>query len=142
MSRFTLATADAPAAASPSEHGPLALAVARALLALQASRQKAIPGELFSDPAWDMLLDLFVAAGEQRSVCVSSLCLAAHIPVSTAHRWVQALARSGAITRREDPLDRRRIFVELPPAVMAAMESELLLHHARITSLVGVRSGA
>jgi DNA-binding MarR family transcriptional regulator len=120
----------------------LALAVARALLALQTSRGKAIGVQMFSDPAWDMLLDLFVAAGERRTVCVSSLCLAANIPVSTAHRWVQALARAGAITRREDPLDRRRVFVELPTSVVAAIESELLLHHARISSLVGIRSGA
>jgi DNA-binding MarR family transcriptional regulator len=120
----------------------VALGVARALLALQASRGKSIGAQLFADPAWDMLLDLFVAAGENRSVCVSSLCLAAAIPVSTAHRWVQALARAGAITRREDPLDRRRVFVELPPSVAAAIESELLLHQGRMASLAGFGSGA
>ncbi len=127
--------------AADAERGALALAVARALLALQISRGRAVGGDLFADPAWDMLLDLFVATGEGRSVCVSSLCLAANIPVSTAHRWVQALARTGAILRREDPLDRRRIFVELPLTVLGAIESELLLHHARMTSLINVGSG-
>lgn len=128
--------------AAAAERRALALAVARALLALQISRGKAVGGDLFADPAWDMLLDLFVATGEGRSVCVSSLCLAANIPVSTAHRWVQALARTGAILRREDPLDRRRVFVDLSAEVAEAIEAELLLHRERMASLIGNRSGA
>jgi hypothetical protein len=129
-------------ATEATERRALALAVARALLALQTSRGRVVGAALFCDPAWDMLLDLFVATAEDRAVCVSSLCLAANVPVSTAHRWVQALARTGAITRREDPLDRRRVFVELPSSVAAAIEAELLLHHGRMTSLVVVGSGA
>lgn len=112
----------------------LALKVARALLALQERRSRSINAHLFADPAWEMLLDLFVAEREGRRVCVSSLCLAARVPASTAHRWVQTLARAGAITRREDPLDRRRIYVDLASGMGEMLQAELLTHYARVAA--------
>jgi DNA-binding MarR family transcriptional regulator len=127
-----------PALAAVGEPDPqdLALKVARALLALHDSRAKTMGQGLFADPAWDMLLDLFVAEGEGRRICVSSLCLASRVPASTAHRWVQALARAGTIERRGDPLDRRRIYVALSEAGSEALRSELLTHHARLACLL------
>jgi DNA-binding MarR family transcriptional regulator len=87
---------------------------------------------LFADPAWDMLLDLFVAKGEGRSISVSSLCIAAGVPASTAHRWIQALVRAGTVRRRADPLDRRRVYVEITEHAFAAMATELLRHRDRM----------
>ena len=43
--------------------------------------------ELFADPAWDMLLDLLQAEIAQHRVPVSSLCIAAAVPATTALRW-------------------------------------------------------
>ncbi len=109
-----------------------ALAAGRAVLALQAGRRNAGLPVLFADPAWDMLLDLFVARGERRSISVSSLCIAAGVPASTAHRWIQVLARAGAVRRRADPLDRRRVYIEIAEQAFAAMAAELLRHRDRM----------
>lgn len=110
----------------------VAVKVAKALIALQRCRQAVASPRLFADPAWDMLLDLFVARAEERSVCVSSLCIASGVPASTAHRWIQALSSEDLARRRADPVDRRRVFIEITEPAFAAMTSELLSHHVRL----------
>jgi DNA-binding MarR family transcriptional regulator len=68
---------------------------------------------LFGEPAWDILLDLFIAAiaGERRSV--TDACVGAAVPMTTALRWLQTLERKGLIVRNRDPKDSRRNFVSL-----------------------------
>lgn len=68
---------------------------------------------LFADPAWDMLLDLFAARLEHARVSVSSLCIAAAVPPTTALRWISTLSEAGLIERQADPLDKRRAFIGL-----------------------------
>lgn len=70
---------------------------------------------LFGEPAWDMLIDLFVNEIEGKSVAVSSLCLASGVPMSSALRLVQKLCDEELIHRRADPHDGRRYFVQLSP---------------------------
>ncbi|BAI99035.1 hypothetical protein Sj15T_10320 [Sphingobium sp. TA15] len=50
-------------------------------------------------PAWDMLLDLYIAFHEGRETHISSLCLAANIPLSTAHRKVGEMVQEGILQR-------------------------------------------
>lgn len=76
---------------------------------------------LFADPAWDMLLDLLQAEIAQHRVPVSSLCIAAAVPATTALRWIKTMTDAGLFVRRSDPHDGRRIFVELAPAASSAM---------------------
>jgi hypothetical protein len=71
---------------------------------------------LFADPAWDMLLDLLQAEISQLRVPVSSLCIAASVPATTALRWLKMLTQQGIFLRRADPHDGRRVFVELAPS--------------------------
>jgi len=77
--------------------------------------------ELFADPAWDMLLDLLQSEIRQHRVPVSSLCIAAAVPATTALRWLKALVKEGLFVRRADPHDGRRVFVELAPDASLAM---------------------
>lgn len=65
------------------------------------------------EPAWDMLLTLFVAQAEGRHLPVSALCLATPVPVTTAHRWILVLTGSGLAVRIGDPEDGRRSYVYL-----------------------------
>ena len=68
-----------------------------------------------------MLLDLTAARIEGQPVAVSSLCIAAAVPPTTALRWIKAMTDMGLFERVADPKDRRRIFIELSPRAMEGM---------------------
>jgi hypothetical protein len=78
---------------------------------------------LFEDPAWDMLLDLFAAELERVQVSVSSLCIAAAVPPTTALRWIARMTDAGLFERRPDPFDRRRAFMALSSRASLAMRN-------------------
>jgi DNA-binding MarR family transcriptional regulator len=85
-------------------------------------RKKFFGFELFADPAWDMLLQLFLAEISQRRVSVTSLTIAAEVPATTALRWIKTMTDAALIRRRADPTDGRRIFVELSANASEALE--------------------
>lgn len=88
-------------------------AAIRGILRARLERKSFFPQELFTDPAWDMLLDLYAAELGQVRVSVTSLCIASNAPTSTALRWISSLESEGLIERRPDPLDGRRFFMSL-----------------------------
>lgn len=88
----------------------------RAMLRLRRQRDHMFAGELFADPAWDMMLDLMAARIERLKVAVSSLCIAAAVPPTTALRWIRTLTDLGIFVRVADPTDGRRVFIELSEA--------------------------
>ena len=77
--------------------------------------------DLFADPAWDMLLDLMAARLEGKKVAVSSLCIAAAVPPTTALRWLGVLTEHGLVERVADPEDGRRVYVQLGEATARAL---------------------
>ena len=85
----------------------------RAVLAARRTREEVIGAELFADPAWDILLYLYAASLKQCRVTVSELTLASAVPQTTGLRWINKLDELGLIKRSGDPLDGRRIWVEL-----------------------------
>ena len=93
----------------------------RAIIRARRLRSRFFSEELFADPAWDMLLDLLQAEIAQLRVPVSSLCIAASVPATTALRWIKTMTEQGLFVRRADPHDGRRVFVELAPAASDAM---------------------
>ncbi len=82
-------------------------------------RDRYFPSDLFADPAWDILLDLTASRLEKKPVSVSSLCIAAAVPPTTALRWVRMMTDQGLLERRADPADARRMFVDLSDAAYA-----------------------
>jgi hypothetical protein len=99
------------------------LALARKTYALRRKRA-AIFGnpDLFGEPAWDILLDLFIAHGEGKPVSVSSACIGSASPATTGLRWLGVLADEGLIVRENDADDNRRVLVRLSSAGVTAME--------------------
>lgn len=93
----------------------------RAIIRARRLRSRFFSEDLFADPAWDMLLDLTQAELAQVRVPVSSLCIPAAVPATTALRWIKTLTENGLLVRRADPHDGRRVFVELAPATSSAM---------------------
>jgi DNA-binding MarR family transcriptional regulator len=85
----------------------------RSVIRARRLRTRYFAEDLFADPAWDMLLDLLQAEIAQLRVPVSSLCIAAAVPATTALRWLKSMTDKGIFVRRADPHDGRRVFVEL-----------------------------
>jgi DNA-binding MarR family transcriptional regulator len=85
----------------------------REVIKLRRMRDNHFASDLFADPAWDILLDLLASRLESRTVSVSSLCIAAAVPATTALRWITGMTESGILMRRMDPKDARRVFIEL-----------------------------
>ncbi len=89
------------------------LGMAEGILASRRLRDDLFGAEMFADPAWDMLLHLFVSGEQGNLVPVSSLCAASAVPQSTALRWIDTLANAGLLDRQLDSKDGRRILVGL-----------------------------
>ena len=68
---------------------------------------------LFGEPAWDMLIELFIHACEGKRVSMSELCLITDIPASSALRLVHRLRDGQMVVLVPDVTDGRRHFVEL-----------------------------
>ncbi len=96
-------------------------AMVRRMIAARQTRARFFDGALFADPAWDMLLDLTAADAEKQQVSVTSLCIAAGVPATTALRWVKQMVESGVFERVDDPSDKRRAFIALSERSRAAM---------------------
>lgn len=84
-------------------------------------RARFFDGDLFADPAWDILLDLTAARVEHRRVSVTSLCIASGVPPTTALRWIAQMTDAGLLARVEDDTDRRRAFIALTDRAADAM---------------------
>lgn len=106
------------------EGGSLAI-TARRLLKESDLRGSFFDLSSFSDPAWHILLDLFISSVEKKRVSVSSLCVAARVPSSTALRWIKHLTDAGLIGRTADHEDRRRYFIHIEPQAFADMAAYL-----------------
>lgn len=93
----------------------------RRIIQHRQARAKFFGSELFADPAWDMLLDLTAARAEHARVSVTSLCIAAGVPPTTALRWIGQMTKSGLLERVDDDADRRRAFITLADRTAEAM---------------------
>jgi hypothetical protein len=94
----------------------------RKLIRTRRLRERYISGDIFADPAWDMILDLYAARLEGRTVAVTSLCIASGVPLTTALRWIKSLTERRIFVRTPDPHDGRRALVDLSEDTAAAVE--------------------
>ena len=95
--------------------------LARSLHRLRRRRELYFDAELFSEPAWDFLLDLYVATFENRPTAVTGACKGAAVPTTTALRWLALLESRGLVERESDRRDARRNQVRLSSEAMRAM---------------------
>jgi hypothetical protein len=114
---------------------PVDAGLIRSVIRVRRLRDQYLRSDLFADPAWDMLLDLMAARLEGRRVAVSSLCIAAAVPPTTALRWIKTLSDQGLIVRVADPEDGRRVFIELSEKTAESLEA-YFSHAPRIGRLI------
>lgn len=99
--------------------------VARKLLWESARRARALPRVEMHDPQWMMLLELFVAGEESRTVNVKTLCMVSHVPSTTAARHLTHLERLGMVRRTANPADGRSFHFSLAAATRDRMRAYL-----------------
>ena len=87
----------------------------------RADRKQYLEGSLFSDPAWDILLELFAAELDGERLSVSGVAVTAAVPQTTAIRWLNALQDHGLLRRQSDAGDARRSFLILSEKGSEAM---------------------
>jgi hypothetical protein len=109
----------------PADVSARSLATARRMIRERARRHNYFDAGLFADPAWDMMLDLFVAEAEGRETPVMNLCLSSQVPETTTLRWVKTLEHAGVFIRQKDNHDQRRVLVRLSPGAAKAMAAYL-----------------
>ena len=70
---------------------------AKGLLSHRRQREELLGPELASEPAWTMLVALFIAHEEGTPASVAQVCAAAGTPPATALRWLATVASEGKI---------------------------------------------
>ena len=127
-------------AAGPRTAEPLTAEQIRALIRARRLRDRYFSPELFADPAWDMLLDLMAARLERRAVAVSSLCIAAAVPPTTALRWIRTMTEAGLFVREDDQDDGRRVYVVLSDRAAAGL-NDYFAAIQKVGQKVGQKAG-
>ncbi|RED17723.1 winged helix DNA-binding protein [Parasphingopyxis lamellibrachiae] len=84
-------------------------------------REWQFPRGLFSDPAWDILLDLYAAKSEERKVTIWDACQAASVPKTSGMRWLRILESRHLVEREGDIDDQKNTTVTLTRDAIAGM---------------------
>lgn len=98
-------------------------------------RHKLFDRNLFGEPAWDILLTLYVIDADQRRLSTRDLSKHANLALTTALRWLDYLEEQDLITRKTNPFDRRVVYVELSNKGRVAMDHYLVDIHEANTAL-------
>jgi DNA-binding MarR family transcriptional regulator len=96
--------------------------VVRGICELRRARQDAFPGKLFSDPSWDILLNLYAAHLDSQRLSITRLTRLCGVPPTTALRRLALLQDKRLITRTADPFDARRVYVGMSDSGAEAMD--------------------
>lgn len=93
---------------------------------------------LFGEPAWDLLLDLYIRdkAGSRSSV--TSACIGSRAPHTTALRHIAALCKENWVMRVADDADKRRFWLSLTPTAVKKLDR----HFDRLAATVSVLPSA
>ena len=81
---------------------------------------------IFGEPAWEMLLTLYVIDGEQRRLSTRQVARLARLSLTTTLRWLDYLEEQDLVSRRPNPFDHRVVYTELSDKGRAAMDAYLM----------------
>lgn len=74
---------------------------------IRRTRDRFFPDDLFSEPAWDILLLLYGVEQSQERLSISAVCASVGAPPTTVLRWIDKLEQAGMLVRQKHPTDRR-----------------------------------
>ncbi|MFL6725213.1 MAG: winged helix DNA-binding protein [Sphingomicrobium sp.] len=89
------------------------VAKAQALFSERKRRSQHFNPVMFGEPAWDMLLALYISDVTGGRMSVGRLVSWIGEPQTTALRWINYLEKERLISRASDPRDRRAVTIEI-----------------------------
>lgn len=103
---------------------------AMSIVAIRAKRNALFASDdIFADPAWDILLHIYIASHAKRETSIKCASIAAKVPASTAQRVIGRLVKLQMLERRIDPNDTRRSFLTLEPQTKSRLDTVLAQPH-------------
>ena len=129
FSRMVEDAAEAAARLAPLPPAEL-LALARRFAVARRVRDDIFGRGQFLNPAWNILLELFIAGEEGRNVTIKSACVAAGVPQSTALRHIAHLIEVRLAARAQHPSDARSAYLKLTDRGRAKMVAFISLSAA------------
>ncbi|MDE2596163.1 MAG: hypothetical protein KGL44_04710 [Sphingomonadales bacterium] len=101
------------------------LTMAEACYVSRRRRERFFPSTMFGEPAWDILLDLYMQGRKRVPVSISSACLAGGTAPTTGLRWLSVLEDNGLVERERNTSDGRMSWIRLTPKGLDHMQAYL-----------------
>ena len=111
---------------APPDVPAAAIEEARRHYRLRRLRDHEFGPALFGEPAWDILLDLYIAASDPRLASVMSASMAASVSTQDTARWLILLEEHGLVERFNSGTDASRAIVTLSQKAFDQMTRLLL----------------
>jgi DNA-binding MarR family transcriptional regulator len=99
------------------------IAYARSLIRRRRARTRYFANAMLGEPAWDLLLVLYVAEGTAECVSVNAAAELAGLAATSAKRWIEYLEKEHLVLRRPHERDSRRIVLTLSAKGQASLDS-------------------
>lgn len=102
--------------------------LARSLLSARVQRDRLLGPDCIGEPAWNILLHLFVAREEGVEVTESHLRAEAGAPTEICARWIATLEAEGKLSRRRNTDDPEDPLIDLAPLAAQQLRELLSLY--------------
>ncbi|MFM7335487.1 MAG: MarR family transcriptional regulator [Tabrizicola sp.] len=123
----------APVRSDEGQHGDgCELLIVETMISVRSLRDRYFENDLFFDPAWSILIDLFRAELKGERVSVTSACIGSGVADTTALRYIRALEDRGYVHRTPDPDDKRRVFLRLTGHAIDKLNAYFGIVHKQI----------
>ncbi|MEP7222288.1 MAG: hypothetical protein ABI673_06425 [Novosphingobium sp.] len=106
------------------------LELCKSLYKFRSLRGKFLPDDLFGEPAWDIMIDLYIAHHEGRNISVTSAGIASGAAATTALRWIALLEEKKLIIRYNALHDKRIIYLRLTDDGLRQIDNYFSAVHA------------
>lgn len=119
---------EVPAGAGPGalpSHRSQLVSRARSILSGRQLRQVHFHRAMFGEPAWEIMLLLYIMETEGDRQTPSKLAAWTGTPLSTTVRWLDYLEKKQLVSRQGHPNDKRVVFISLLERARDAMDAYL-----------------
>lgn len=99
------------------------ITVAQAWTRASSLRQATLGISYFQDPAWDILLLVYLEHLKGRALNVTAACTAGNVAPTTGLRWLQKLTEDGWVERRTQARNKKCVLVILTDRALVRMNA-------------------